>query len=258
MTPAETLALELHGPAATPAAPSIPEVENATGLVALALKEKVPVEVLERIVALQERVAERDARGAYFQALASFQKECPVIHKSKTAAIATRSGGAYNYTYAPLEEITKTIRPILERHGLSYGWTTNIAAVGMLNVTCILRHIDGHQERSDFPVPTETAAAMSGAQKNGAALTYGRRQSLVAVLGLTTSDDVDGGNGPEDDDEDIYITVDQMDQLSHRIDEVGADFPRFLAFMGIGSLKEMKKVDFARAERALAQKKKPS
>jgi hypothetical protein len=228
--------------------------EEPSGLVALAIREKVPVEVLERLVALQERVSERNARAAYFAALSAFQDECPEIHKSKKAKIATASGGSYEYTFAPLEEITRTIRPVLHRHGLAYSWTTEPGQNGALNVVCVLRHIDGHSESARFPVPTESPSKMSAAQKNGAALTYGRRQSLIAVLGLTTSDDTDGAPAHEED-EDVFLTTEQMDTIGARLDEVGADFQRFLTFMGVGALKEIKAGDYDKAIRALDRKR---
>lgn len=233
------------------------EPEKVSGLVRLAIEKGVDVEVLERLVALQERVTERDARARYFEALGAFQEECPAIHKSKTADIATNSGGSYKYSFAPLDQIARTIRPFLKKHGLSYSWTTEAGAnAGILEVICVLRHIDGHAESARFPVPTETKAAMSGAQKVGAALTYGQRQSLVSVLGLTTtSDDVDGAEADDADGE--LVTPAQIDALSKRIDEVGADFHRFLTFMRVGALKEIPQRDFQKAMRALEMKRKP-
>lgn len=223
--------------------------EDVSELVRLAITEKVPVEVLERLVALQERVMERDARAAFFAALNAFQEECPEIAKVKEAEITTKGGSTYSYTFAPLPEITRTIRPVLKKHGLSYSWTTDPSEnPGVLNVVCILRHVEGHEERAVFPVPTQTNAAMSAAQKNGAALTYGRRQSLEAVLGLTTSDDVDGANPPEP------LSEDQIEEINNLVTRSGADFQKFLAWVGVESLADMTKDQFPKAKRALQQK----
>lgn len=223
---------------------------NVSRLVELAIREKVDVGVLERLVDLQERVMERDARAAFFEALNAFQEEVPEIAKSKTAEVTTKSGGRYSYTYAPLEEITRTIRPVLKDHGLSYSWTTDPGERDdILNVVCILRHVAGHEERAVFPVPTQTDAAMSGAQKQGAALTYGRRQSLEAVLGLTTSDDVDGAGQAQPIGEWEYEKLDDM------LEETGADRRKFLDWLGVEALEDLTMDQYPTAFDALKRKK---
>lgn len=232
---------------------ALAEVEDAgavTSLLDLAIREKVPVEVLERLVALKERVDERDARAEYLAAMAAFQRECPEIPKDKTAQIITKKGGKYNYSYSPLETIVRTIQPHLERNGLAFRWTTERSERdGELNVVCISYHVGGHEERATFPVPTDTEAYMSGAQKNGAALTYGRRQSLVAVFGLVTADDdpdAPGGDEP--------ITPEQVKQLADKIVAVGAHHARFLAFMKVDKLDDIPASEFDRAMEALEKK----
>lgn len=231
-----------------PIAPS--DNEGAASLVHFAIERGVDVSVLERLVALQERVTERNARAAFFEAVADFQEQCPEIAKSKTAQIATKGGGRYSYSYAPLEEITRTIRPLLKRHGLSYSWTVE-PGEKVLFVTCVLRHIDGHEERASFPVPVDTAAAMSDAQKNGAALTYGKRQSLTSVLGLTTADEDKDGAGRSVE----TITANQADALDSLMNEVKVDRRKFLAWLGVGSIGEITKEKYPQAVRALESRR---
>lgn len=233
-----------------------PTIEEATGLVRLALEKEYPVDVLERLVALQERVTEREARREFFEALARFQANCPEIRKSRDATIITKSGGKYGYTFAPLEEITRAIAGPLQAEGLSYSWTTDGMDGAALKVVCVVRHIGGHEERAMFPVLLETAAAMSGAQKGGAALTYGKRQSLTSVLGLTAADeDTDGvepmGAAKGED----TITPEQAADLAALIQEVGADKGRFLGWMGAATLEAIPAGDLDRGLRALEQRR---
>lgn len=237
----------------TDLAPPAEGTSEVTSLVQMAIERNVPVELLERLVALKERVEARDARKAFFDAVSSFQDKCPEIIKSSTAKITTRKGGQYSYTYAPLDVIARTIRPILREHGLSYSF--DVASEGKtLIVSCVLRHIDGHEERSSFPVPIETDAAMSDAQKNGAALTYGKRQSLVAVLGLTTADeDVDAAKQEPSTAE--RITAEQAANLSDLIEEVGADKAKFLKFAQIDTLADLPASSYARAVQVLEAKR---
>ena len=229
-------------------------VDPAQGsLLEMALEKGVDVEKLERLIALQERAADRNARSGFLEALRSFQEECPPPPKSKTAKIATAGGGSYSYSYATLDGIATTIRAVLHRHGLSYTWTTEASDdLSVLNVVCILRHVDGHEERATFPVPVETSAKMSAAQKTGSALTYGRRQSLVSVLGLTTAeDDVDGATGASDSES---IDSAQIKDLNKLLSTSGADTKRFLAYMGVGALAEITQDDFKKAIASLNRK----
>lgn len=227
-----------------------PEPSEPSSLVRLALERGMDVHVLEKLVGLEERVSARNARAAYFEALAGFQEQCPEVAKSRTASIATASGGSYTYNYSPLEIITRTIRPLLRKHGLSYSWSSEMGAAGMLNVLCTLRHIDGHAETSAFPVPTETMAKMSGAQKNGAAMTYGKRQSLLGVLGITTADepDTDGAEDVE------YASKEDVLRVDALIDKTGSDRPRFLKWLGVDKLDDMTTAQYRKAIAALGRK----
>jgi len=228
---------------------------EVSGLVELAIREKVPVEVLERLVALQERVTDRNARGEFFDALARFQESVPSIHKGRTASIATKAGGKYSYTYAPLDAIAKAIREPLRTHGLSYAWTVEDMGAGILSVVCVLRHVGGHEERSAFPVPIDTAAAMSGAQKNGAALTYGKRQSLTSVLGLTTTDDDADGAEVAAGGDVAVITEAQAADLSALAQEVGSDMGKILAWVGVESLEAFPASELPRVTKHLEGKR---
>lgn len=231
------------------------EGDQVSTLVKMAIEQKVPVELLERLVALQERVTARNARQAFIEAKARFQELCGDIVKSKTAKITTTRGSQYEYSFAPLEAIQSHIRPHLTACGLSYAWDIVSFDKGVLLIACDLTHVDGHSERSTFPVPIDTAAAMSAAQKTGAAQTYGKRQSLVAVLGITTADaDSDGAEAEAEDNE--LISESEAADLSSLAEEVGVNTSKFLAMFGVQSFGEIKKSDVATARRSLELKRK--
>jgi len=163
-------------------------------LLQVAIEHNLPVETLERLQALHERVSDRAAANEFARELAAFQEECPPIVKSSTAKVMTRGGVNYSYKYAELDQIARTVRPLLARRGFSYTWDSDVRDMA-LHCVCILRHVNGHFEKANFSAPVESAAGMSEQQKHASALTYARRQSLVQVLGLTTTDpDTDGGN----------------------------------------------------------------
>jgi len=237
-------------PLAKTGPPPSAAVTDITQLLAVAVEKQVPVETMERLVALHERMSDRAAAQEFAASLAAFQSECPSISRSSTANITTKSGARFSYQYADLNEIVKSIRPLLHARGLSYSWDSTTAS-GILTCICKLRHVNGHIEEASFTAPTESSAGMSEQQKCAAALTFARRQSLVQVLGLTTCDpDTDAALGsPEP------ITSVQVLKLLDLIKESEADMARFLKFAKVKKLEEVMQRDYAGLVSALAAKK---
>lgn len=218
-------------------------------MLTLAIEKGVPVETLEKLMALHERVSDRQAASEFAAAFASFQHACPLIYKASTANVATKAGSKFSYTYAPLDEIARTVGPLLHEHGLSYTWDSDVKE-RMLCATCTLRHVNGHSVTASFTAPTETSAGMSEQQKFAAALTFARRQSLVQVLGLTTTDEDTDARPTE------MITDEQAASLEALITEVGADRAKFLKYLDIDDLLGgLRAADYAGAVRALEQKR---
>lgn len=195
---------------------------------------------------LREERAHR-AEMEFNRALAGFQAECPMIRKTSTAKIATRSGSNFGYKYAELDEIAATIRPAMKKNGLSYTWNSAETA-GVLTCTCIIRHSAGHSATATFSCPTASDAGMSPMQKSASALTYARRQSLVQALGLTTCDpDNDGAMRSP-------ITPAQVESLEKLIVATESNRDKFLAYAGAGRMEDVPSGKFAALVAALKSK----
>ena len=221
---------------------------DALQLLSLAVERGVSVDVLERLTALHERISARQAEAAFGAAMAAFQSRCPSIPRTaKTEYIGKKSGVRVSYTYAALDQIAKTIQPMLEECGLSYAWDCALENA-VVRCVCTLRHLAGHHVTATFAAPVDLASSMSGPQQVATALSYGRRQSLVQVLGLTTTEpDTDAASVET-------ISSAQVDQLQGLIDESVADATRFLRYMEVGSLPDIKAADFGAAVAALEAK----
>lgn len=244
--------VELHDRTALPAVQDQATGPAAiVGLLELAIEKGIPVESLEKLQAMYERASDRAAAAEFAQALAAFQQKCPPIAKNKTAKIVPNSGAAYSYTYAELDHIAKTIRPILTELGFSYTWDSQTEGE-LLTCACTLRHVNGHKVTAKFSAPVQSAAGMSAQQKHASALTYARRQSLIQVLGLTTCEpDLDGAN-PE------KITDEQANDLQALITENGKSVGRFLKWAGVEKLADIRAVDFDSAINAAKAKPAPA
>lgn len=230
-------------------APSYRPQELVAQILSLAA-QGVPVADLQVIAGMEKDISARQAAQDFNAALAAFQAECGPIKKGSTAKIATKSGGSFQYTYADLDEITRHIRPILVRHGLSYAFDSRLDK-DYLTCVCTVKHINGHSVPSTFTLPTANESAMSAQQKVGAALTFAKRQSLSAGLGLTTTDeDTDAA-----DVDPTPITEDQATVIDDLIKESGADRERFLDYIGAKSVAKIPASEYQRAVAQLKRKK---
>lgn len=114
-----------------------------------------------------------------FKALAEFQSEVPAIHEDTKG---------YNYTYSNLNTIFKVIKPLLKKHDLGFTQLLNGK-----NLKTIIYHVtSGENIESEVEIPQDVKLnSMNTFQVMGSAITYYRRYSLSAALGLITDKDID-------------------------------------------------------------------
>ena len=113
------------------------------------------------------------------KALSNFQNEVPIIHKGTQG---------YGYTYADLPNIFEVITPLLKKHGLAF---TQLLQGDKLET--VLYHIEtGESLTSSVNMPQGIELkGMNAFQVAGSGITYFRRYSLSAMLGLITDIDND-------------------------------------------------------------------
>jgi hypothetical protein len=116
-------------------------------------------------------------------ALASLQSE---IQNPKNTA----DNPFYHSKYAPLPDILTMARPLLSKHGLSV-----IQSPGgdgqHITISTLLMHKSG--EWIELEPLTLTAEKLTP-QGAGSAITYGRRYTISALLGISSEDDDDGNS----------------------------------------------------------------
>lgn len=114
-----------------------------------------------------------------YKALADFQQEVPAIYKGTSG---------YGYKYADWSEIIEKITPVLKKHGL--GFTQPLDGT---NLKTIVFHVESGETIEgivEIPQGVELKG-MNDFQVMGSAITYLRRYSLSAMLGLVTDEDAD-------------------------------------------------------------------
>ncbi len=213
-------------------------------LLRAAIDKDVTVESMEKLVGLYERMEDRNAVKAFNAAFKVFRAECPEIRKTQVV-----QAGSFAYTFAPLDEIDRVVRPHLEAHGFSYWWDSDTNG-GEITVTCKLEHEAGHSKESHFTCPFTSKAGMSDQQKHASALTYGKRQSLTSVLGLSTTDaDTDGGAPLSRIDESQAALLDEL------IRDSKADRAKFLKHAKVDKVEDILQESYGALVKALEEKK---
>jgi hypothetical protein len=176
-------------PVAPPQALSLASVGS---LMAAAIEKGIDV---KELVELQRQLKKDAAEEAFNHAMQRFQSECPEISHNEQADVRARDGGkGYSYTFASLPHIVRTIKPVLERCGLTYSFDNKVDK-SMITITCTIHHVLGHSRSSTFEAGASGAPGMSEIQKFASTTTYGQRYALKLALGLMTADMDDDGRG---------------------------------------------------------------
>jgi len=117
-------------------------------------------------------------------ALAKAQAEMP--HPALGEPV---KAGSYSYRYASLASVLSTVLPVLTKHGLSIAQSPGADERGP-TLTTLLLHISGQWLQTD---PLTLPVSRADAQGFGSALSYMRRYSLMALLGVVGAEDDDDG-----------------------------------------------------------------
>lgn len=160
----------------------------------LAKDATVPVEKLEKLIELQERIMRHQAKAAFDTAFSEMQSELPIIDERGQIVV----GGAVRSKYARHEDIQSAIKSILAKYGFSINHHNKRVGDGLL-ITGVLRHRGGHSEEDEFECPPDTSGSKNDIQALGSTREYGRRYTTIALLNIVTKGvDNDGqGKPPE-------------------------------------------------------------
>lgn len=119
--------------------------------------------------------------GDLFKAFIKFQSE---VKQPKKNAINPH----FRSNYSTLDEIIRTVTPILTAHGLAVIQEVTGDGATVTVITRII-HESGEWLETD---PLTLKCEKTTPQGQGSAASYGRRYALSAVLGISSEDDDDG------------------------------------------------------------------
>lgn len=172
--------------------PAMPVVSNESlRIVQLAIQLGAPIETVERLLAMKERVEADEARKKFNAAFAAFKGEAVKIIRTKQIT----DGPLKGKRHAELGVIVSTVTPALSAHGLSISWRMTKDEKDWMEVCCTLRHVDGHSESVTMGGAPDTGPGRNAIQARGSAKTYLERYTATAILGLAPEDEDNDGAG---------------------------------------------------------------
>lgn len=212
---------------------------------------KEQLEVLERMFELDIRSKERQAKEAYYKAMAWWASDAPVIIKDKEVSYKA-GGGTTAYKHAGLGNVTQAINTSMSQYGLHASWLTT-QPEGKITVTCTISHELGHSESTSLTADADTSGSKNPIQAIGSTVSYLERYTILALTGLATHEqDTDGVTSEPQE----AINDQMFADLTSLISEVKANEGQFCKFLKIESLDKMPAAMYARAVKELQRKKK--
>lgn len=115
-------------------------------------------------------------------ALSAFQGGVDQPKLEKEVKVKPRTGGEYKFKYADLSACVKAASPALKEHGLSVAQLINDG-----KLITILSHKSGQWLKSELTLPPQGVDY----QAFGSAITYLKRYSYCAILGIVADTDDD-------------------------------------------------------------------
>lgn len=124
--------------------------------------------------------------GPLFGALAKAQAAFDEIHRTRTVQVRSEKAN-YDFAYAPLDEILRATGKGLTENGLAI-----VQAVTGPAAKTAIRTILGHESGAYIESLIRLPEVERDVQKLGSAITYLRRYSIQAILGVAAEEDDDG------------------------------------------------------------------
>lgn len=253
MNQSVTLLREVEPPSAPQPSYSVTPV-TPMAMISQAVANGANMEMIEKLMALHEKIEANQARKAFDAALAAAKAEFPVITKNRHVSYESQDKKSRTeYSHEDLGEIARAIDPILGKHGLSYRFDTRSELNQPIVVTCILGHRDGHSVTNTLMAGRDDSGKKNALQQMGSTITYLQRYTLKAALGLASSADDDGHAAGADDNP--AISDEQIEQIQQLIVETETKIDEFLVAFGIAALSDMPPALLVEAVRKLEKKK---
>lgn len=186
------------GPELVAQAPQQASVATPAELVRLAVTQGADIDKLEKLMELQLRWEQNEARKEFVAAMNAFKANPPEILKGKSVDQGTNDSGKDRpkYKYAELDKVCTAVTAALNKHDISHRWEVDQSQPTWIKVTCILTHKSGHSEETALQGAADATGGKNAIQAIGSTVTYLQRYTLLAATGLAAANTDSDGNAP--------------------------------------------------------------
>jgi hypothetical protein len=150
--------------------------------------------------------------------LSKFQGSVPkIIHNKEVFKRGKDGKPDQRYTYADLDIIWDTIRKPFAESGLSLVQDVITTEANTLLIETTLMHSSGQWVQTSCPIIEPKEYGYVPMQTLGALITYAKRYSLCATIGITADSDQDANEDAEVKPKEVMRTVQKTSPASHTI-----------------------------------------
>lgn len=179
---------------------AMPQVSDSVALIQVieraAMNPAANVDNMERLLAMQERVLDRQAKLSFIAAYRAMRPHLPTITRRGRIVVRDKETRQVKQStgYARYDDIQDVVDPILTRFGFVITCEAGISERGKQEVTGILAHEDGHEKRATFELPPDMTGSKNALQAIGSSMSYAQRYARVLLLDLKVRGMDDDGN----------------------------------------------------------------
>lgn len=206
------------------------------------------VEVLERMLAMQERVSAQQREAAFADSMARLQAKLP--HIDKSGKILNRDKTVRS-RYSKIEDIDIALRPLCAEEGFSNSFDEVDCVGEMRRFSLTTTHRLGHAVTKFKSMPFDKDQYRSPAQSEGSTTSYAKRQLFKMMFNIIEEGEDNDGEGSAE-----PITEEDIRELTTMIQDTKSNLKGFLDYMGVDNLKDILRRDLRKAFTALERKKK--
>lgn len=192
----------------------------------VALDPNINVEKMTKILDMQERILNKQAFCEFNQAM--------VLAMGLIPSIERHNKGQSN-KFATFENINKIVKPILKKHGLFITFRTEFQSDDFLLITAKITHLSGHTEETSMRFPFDNSGNKNDIQAVGSSISYGKRYTMSALLGIAT-------HGEDDDGFSTSKTIGEKDiiRLNDGLDKSDIKLAVLCEYMDVDRLSDIK------------------
>ena len=206
------------------------------------------VAAMQALLEMKERLDARDAEKEFNRDFALAMMEMPKVAKRGRKDMGTKGVIPYE-TY---EDLDAAIRPIETRHGFARSFATRISDKGAgVILVLTLTHRAGHSITSERYCPPDPGPGRNDTQAIGSGESYGRRYLTKSLWNIVTVGEDDDAQKAEN------LSDDQYGKLVNLIEACqmdGEETNRFLKYVGVANVADVRPGDYDRAMEALRKK----